>query len=401
MTAYIALSWWVLQKSGSALQFSMILAPVAAIQIFLPPLIAPLVDRYSRKAIMILCDVLRLFTSLSVFLMMHFDYFNISALVFISCLGAIFTAGFESSVAGLTKFLVSEKDLPSGMQTAQVFSGLKSFVNPAVSGTILGLYGPAMAVLFNIASYGFALLFNSLLELKGPILSKTSLTSKESFALWWKDLHAGFSSLFQAKVIFHALLLSATFQFMFSHLHVTLPVLILKERMLPAWNLGVVESALGIGAMVGAVTLGNGQKMLPGRLLWVVSFILAGASIFLLGFSKSLAIGVVVLFASMIFMSWLNIQFQTKISVAIPAQYVGRIFTFIGVFMSGTLPIGISMAGGLVEKYGASTVIASSGITAILLFPLIFLVPFLNTFLTKPNEELAGFIAEKYPQAFK
>lgn len=399
--AYISLSWWVLQKTGSGLQFAMLLAPVAAIQIFLQPLLGPLVDRYSRKYIMILSDIFRIITSAAAFTMIYLDYFNLSLLILVACLGAVFTAMFESSVAGLTRFIVKEEMVPSAIQVSQVISGLKAFVNPAISGATVGFFGPSVGTLLNLLTYLVALVCNMQLELPKLNFVEKAQTIRAGIKLWWNDLWIGFVSLTKAQVILRALILCGIFQFLFSHLAVTLPVLILKEQKFAPWYLGMIEASIGVGAILGALTAKWGHKLLPGKTLWVASFITAGCGVFFLGMGLGMVSSMACLITMMVVQTWLNIQFQTQVALAVPMEYQGRVFSFMGLITTGLMPLGFAFAGGLVERYSAGTVISLSGLISLSLFPIILFIPHLHEFLCRPQDEVQTFIKEKYPEAFR
>ncbi|MGE5087046.1 MAG: MFS transporter [Bacillota bacterium] len=399
-TAYLSLSWWVLQKTGSGLQFAMLLAPVAAIQIFLQPLLGPLIDRYSRKHIMIIADILRMLTSAAAFLMIYLDHFNLSWLIAIACLGAVFTAMFEASVAGLTRFIVKEEVVSSAFQVSQMVSGFKAFLNPALSGVLVSLLGPGFGTLFNLLTYGIALFCNIQLNLYHQKLISRTNSFCEGVSMWWSDLKNGFLSLAKVHVILGALLLSGLFQFLFSHLAVTLPVMILKEQHLAPWHLGLLEASIGVGAIIGALTARLGHRILPGRALWMASFIAAGLGVLLLGLGLSISSSIVGLILMMVVQTWLNIQFQTKVSLAIPPEYQGRVFSFMGLITTGLLPLGLAFAGGLAEKFSAATVISVSGVVCLALFPVVLLIPRLHDFLSSSHEDVQGFIKKTYPEAF-
>lgn len=400
--AYLSLSWWVLQKTGSGLQFAMLLAPVAAIQIFLQPLLGPVVDRYSRKKIMIAADIFRMMSSTAAFLMIYLNYFNLPLLIAIACFGAIFTAMFESSVAGLTRFLVKEDTIASAFQMNQMISGLKAFLNPAIAGVVVGFFGPGFGTLFNIVTYGVALICNIQLRLPQNIFKDKISTLNDGLNRWWQDLKNGFLSLVKVQVVFRALILSGLFQFLFSHLSVTLPVLILKERKLDPWHLGTLEASIGVGAILGALTATWGHKIFPGRLLWLASFIVAGSGVLFLGVVSSGSLASMgCLIAVMVVQTWLNIQFQTKVALAVPVEYQSRVFSFVGLITTGLLPLGFTLAGGLVEQFGAASVISTSGLICIALSPCVFLIPHLHDFLRRPQDEVQDFIKRSYPEAFQ
>ncbi|MBF0301043.1 MAG: MFS transporter [Oligoflexia bacterium] len=53
----LALSWWVLEKTGSTVAMSMILAASMITRIVLVPLLGPVADSFKRKNIMLISQI--------------------------------------------------------------------------------------------------------------------------------------------------------------------------------------------------------------------------------------------------------------------------------------------------------------------------------------------------------
>jgi MFS family permease len=69
----IALSWWILGKTGSAAKLASIMSPAMVVSIFLLPLLGPLGDRFPRKKLIVLGDAWRAVVSLALVAMAYCD----------------------------------------------------------------------------------------------------------------------------------------------------------------------------------------------------------------------------------------------------------------------------------------------------------------------------------------
>jgi DHA3 family macrolide efflux protein-like MFS transporter len=69
-------AWWVLDKTGSAVEMSSILAPARMARILLLPVCGSIADRYSRKTLLVVSDLWRFIFSALILAMAAAGYYN-------------------------------------------------------------------------------------------------------------------------------------------------------------------------------------------------------------------------------------------------------------------------------------------------------------------------------------
>lgn len=105
----IALAWWILDKTGSAIVMSSILAPAMLMRIFLMPLLGPIGDRVERKKLIIISDFWRGIFTFCLATLVILDIFNIPAVIALFVLNAFGTALFSASGGILAQIVTPDR----------------------------------------------------------------------------------------------------------------------------------------------------------------------------------------------------------------------------------------------------------------------------------------------------
>ena len=129
----IALSWWVLGKTGSAVSVSAVLAPAMAVRVLLLPLMEPLADRLPRKRLILIADLWRFACSLAIAILVRTDRFNTGWLAVLYALSAAGSALFAAASSAIVPQLVAREELQDAMRMTRAAD---SFAR--VAGGILG-----------------------------------------------------------------------------------------------------------------------------------------------------------------------------------------------------------------------------------------------------------------------
>lgn len=182
--AFVALTVDVWDRTDSGLWVAALLIadflPVIAIGI----LAGPLVDRLSRRRLMVAADLVRCL----VFLALPFAA-SPEQIVGLAAVAGFATGFFRPSVyAGLPN-LVDDSELPSANALVQSVEALTTIVGPLVGGVLVAASGPDGAYLINSATF----LFSAALLIRIP--ADLLQAARAATAGHWRDLVEGFSLL--------------------------------------------------------------------------------------------------------------------------------------------------------------------------------------------------------------
>jgi predicted MFS family arabinose efflux permease len=182
----------------------------------------------------------------------------------------------------------------------------------------------------------------------------------------WQHLLQGFRFSMNDRVIRSVLILLSMLSFFALQYTVFMPIFAQDVLHGGARELGLLMSASGIGAVLGALQFAARTKY-KGMLTWVGTMFLI-ASIGLIAFSQSrwFWISAIVLlifgFAATSQMAATNTTVQNRV----PDELRGRVMAVYATMFMGVQPIGSLVAGGLAKRFGAPATVAAFGTICLL-----------------------------------
>ncbi|HEX2978851.1 MAG TPA: MFS transporter, partial [Anaerolineaceae bacterium] len=253
----IALAWWVLEKTGSAAIMGAVL-----IFSFTPMLIfslvgGVLVDRFPRVRIMIASDLLR---GLAVGLVAALTFTQRLEIVHIYAVSVLFglvDAFFQPAYTAVLPEIAPREILPSANSLTSLSGQFASIVGPALGGALVGAGGTPIAFAVNAVSFLVsAACLAPLLRIPQPSHAGNERLNVAKEAMVGIKVVLGAPWLWVTILI--AALLNVTLSGPWS---VALPFLIKDTLQKDAGTLGLVSSALSVGAVLAAVWLGRYSRL--------------------------------------------------------------------------------------------------------------------------------------------
>jgi MFS family permease len=247
--AFIAIPWLILELTGSATSTGLIVGIAYLPVIIMAPLAGVLIDRWGRRQVSILSDILSA-TSVTLIPIFALTVGLTPALILLAAvLGAIFDpAGYTAR-----KTLIQPVSQMSGIRlerTNALHEALFSFgfsIGPALA-------AGGIAVLGTINTFWVIAVFALLAALSITILGAlpaSALPDDPPPAQWWRDAIAGFSAIRADK----AILVLTAFFVVVELVYMPSEVVILPAYFLEQNNplgMGLVISAMAIGGIIGA-----------------------------------------------------------------------------------------------------------------------------------------------------
>ena len=364
-----------LTRAISALSLSFSLPAV-----FLAPVVGSIVDRYSRRNVMLSANICGIVISLTITLGMLRGALSLPLLFMLVGLFSLGTAFHNAALDASTIMLVPKKQLPRAnglMQTTWALSAilapplatllvtLPALVQQGVSiGFLKGFgqleTGTPIALSFVILTLVLAVIPLPFLFVPSPARNRDKDTqpNKESM---FAELKVGFSFIWQRKPLLWLLALFALTNFAASPLEIFRPI-ILRFNLAENYTshgytfetaLALLGSLQGIGLLAGGVfvSVWGGLKSKPVYGV-LVPMILQGIVIAIFGLSSAfyLSAAMIVLLSASIPM--MNVHSQAIWQSQTPPELQGRVFAFRRVIAQFTGPMGTAFAGwagGIIE----------------------------------------------------
>jgi MFS family permease len=345
--------WWV-----SAL-FIVTFAPAVIVGL----VAGPLVDRLSRKKLIVAADVARI----GVFVALPFVG-SALAIVALAAVAGIANSFFRPAVLAGVPNLIDEDDLAHGTSLLQATDWAAATLGPILGGVIVSASGPDVVYWINAATF----LLSALLLLRIParlLQSEQAITRGH-----WRDLADGIGA-FRRSAAMLTVIVAFGFAMLATGL-INVSEIFLAERALHrgAFGYGLLWTATGIGLVVGSLVSGALLESRELTDIYPLAFLPWAAGIFAAAISQNIWVAAL----AMVVAGFGN-GLTFPMTVLIVQRYTedrlrGRAFTLI--ISAHNLLLGIAMvaAGALTEVAGprwtyvvAAALLGAGGFAALVL----------------------------------
>ncbi len=240
--AVIALSVDVFDRTGSGVWVAALLIADFLPAVAIGLLLGPLVDRLSRKRLLVGADLLRL----AAFVLLAFAVrpWQIVALAFVAGIATGFAR--PAVYAGLPN-LVDAETLPRANSLLRTAEQLTVTTGTLLGGVLVAAAGPDVAYGLNAAS--FAVSAALLVRIPGGLLQEGKVVSHGH----WRDIAEGFGAVRQSRALLTVLVTWNLVQLGIALVNVSEVVLAKVSFNAGDFGFGLMWTASGVGAAVGAM----------------------------------------------------------------------------------------------------------------------------------------------------
>ena len=349
MTAF-ALTLWLYEKTGSALQTAMLsicsYAPYVMVSIFA----GALSDRWDKKRVMLVCDTLAACSTLVVFALLRADLLVPGHLYLLNALNGLMNT-IQQPAGDVAMTLIIPK------KHYQKTSGMKSFsnslitiMNPVLATTLFSLFGINVVIAVDFCT--FAVAFVTLLfGIRIPKVQYADGEKKESLAA---SVKGGLIFLQETGLVFTLILFLAGVNLVASAFDAVLPAFILPAPQGGEIVLGLVTSTAGVAMLVGSVLVTFMKQ--PGdrvRVIYLTMLFSLSTENFLLAFTRTPALWCLGQVIGWLPVPVMSANLDVILRTSIPVEMQGRVYACRNTLQFFTIPVGFFLGGVLVDKVGS------------------------------------------------
>jgi DHA3 family macrolide efflux protein-like MFS transporter len=365
---YFALTWLVLDLTGSGAVLGSLLMASSLPGILLAPFAGVIIDIVNRKLIIVGADIIRGILILALALVYHSGQVTIPVLygatVLLSMCGVVFGPAISATIPNLVK----KEELVQANARDSFSMSATGILGPIVGAALLGAAG--YVSVFTITGISFILSGISEMFIRFPERERRApaaaasggparqfvIDFREGFAYIWSN--AGVRT-----IIMFALVLNFIGTPLFS---VVFPYFCKEVLQMEAAHYGLTQSSFPAGVMVGTLVVGIlAQKVGRHRLLsWAtigqgIMALLMSIIGFPIVFQHLSPLAILVSIAApMLFIGIFNVQVNVPLNVlmqeTVPDHYRGRVFGLVGSLVQMLVPISMALAGVLVDVIPAA-----------------------------------------------
>lgn len=343
LTAF-ALGVWVFQRTGSVTKFALISVAATLPTVLLSPLAGVLVDRWSRRRVMILADCGSAAGTLAVAILLALDRLEIWHIYVAMGVSAAAAAFQWPAYSAATTLLVPKRHLARAAGMVQFARAGSQIVAPLLAG-ILMVNMPIHGILWiDCGTFLFAV--GSLMAIRIPDPPRRSERAAERNV--WQEVRFAWEYLAQRAGLVRLLGFFTLTNFFGSQaLGLIVPLILAfnaPDRL--GFTLAVAASGMIAGSLV--ISIGGGPRR---KILGVVGGgSLLGLSLLLVGLKPSLTLIAAALFGFNFAIAVINSCSQAIWQRKLAPELQGRIFALRRMLATFTTPLGYLLAGPLADR---------------------------------------------------
>jgi len=356
----IALSWWVLEKTGSALAMGTVnivsMVPMLVFMLFG----GVLVDRLPRSWVMFSSDLLRGFLVAGVAVLAALNLLEVWHIFIISALFGIVSSFFEPAYIAVFPEIIQADTLAGANSLTTLSREFTGIIGPSLGALLVATGGTPLTFGLDAASF-----FISALALI-PLLKHDQVRALEPKQLQssniWADLLVGFKTVAASPWLWVTISVAALANMVEGGaISTSLPFLISDTWKMYVKSLGYVYSALSIGAVLCALIMGNARNLHKRGYIAYASWFSIGAMILLLGIQKNLWVSLAAAAMLGAAATSFGLIWTSSLQEIVPSDLLGRVSSidFLGSYT--LMPLGYALAGWATDKVGAPYVFIVAG----------------------------------------
>jgi len=346
----IAVLWWARQATGSDA-----VVVVVALATVLPTLAAApvagwLVDRYSRRGLMLAADVVRIGTSLALALAMWAGSLSTGMVIGVSIVAAAAAAVFDPALMSSVTLLVSSEHRVQANSMLGVSGALAGIVGPALGGLLIGLAGTGAALWFDAGTFMLSFLL--------VVVSRIPMPVADADAPRDGGIGAGLRLVRDHREVRDLVIVAAGLNLCVAPVGVLIVGLAAGPLGLGGGGFGLLEAAVPAGLVCGLLVaprlVGRSTTALMALLVTAVGIAIAGAvpiawwagiSFLMAGIGGGIA----------------NAILPTRFQESVDPTLQGRVFALVGALSQAGRPIGLLLAAPMVAIVGVRAGFAVCG----------------------------------------
>lgn len=349
----VVLVLWLKQITGSATLVGLLMMAYTIPAVVLGPLGGALADRYSRRMILLVGDVVRgavlLGTGLFLMWWPPSTTMVVASLFACAILGGAISAIWQPSGASIVPDLVPKESLSTTNSFIQGSFQLGTVGAQAFAGVLFRILGAPLLMVIDGISFLYAALSDALLRV--PAMAPKPAPSSGRFAALKADVMEGLRHIHSRpgmRVLFYTV---AFFQVLTISILVLFPFYVDEQlHARPQWY-GFLLAASGVGVALGYGLGGAAARLSPATTSRITQLFMSlwslGIIALALTTSSWIALGIVGVIGIM--NGFIGLRLLTVFQLVLPSEIRGRVFGLMMTVTQALLPFGMGLTGFIVD----------------------------------------------------
>jgi DHA3 family macrolide efflux protein-like MFS transporter len=354
------------------------------------------VDRWNRKAVMIVADSLIALATLALMILFAVGRESIWAVYVILLVRAAGSAFHSPAEQASVSLMVPKEHLARIAGLNRTLDGILSIVSPPLGALLISLLPIQGVLAIDVGTAIIAVSILAFVAIPQPprqLAQANGTAEKTSFK---QDFREGWVYIIKWPGLFGVVLIAMAINFVLTPAFSLIPLVVTGEYHGNAYQLGLVDSLFGIGIILGGLVLGAWGGFKKRILTCLLGVIGMGAGIIVFGVFPAGwfygALGGIFLVGFMNVLA--NGPLDAILQSAVEPDMQGRVFSLLGAGASAMAPLSLLVAGPVSDWLGVRTWYLVGGSVCILLALAGLFVPAIMNIETNQQKSLLATRAE-------
>jgi DHA3 family macrolide efflux protein-like MFS transporter len=356
--AMFALIWWLTATTGSATVLALATLFATLPLVFLGPVAGVLIDRWNRRAVMIVSDGLIAILSLWIAVLFWTGAIQVWHVYLLMLAREIGGAFHWPAMQATTSLMVPKQHLARVNGVNQALNGGLNIVGPAVGALLLSVTTLGNIMLLDVITALLAIV--PLLFVAVPQPPRAEQAQGGSL---WSELREGARYVLGWRGLLILTGVAMLFKIALTPAFSLLPILVTQHFGGAAGELAGMESAYGIGVIAGGLLLGVWGGFRRRILTTMLGLAIAGLTILLLGLLPAGQLGAAlgIILVCGVALALTDGPLFAVLQSTIAPEMQGRVLMLFASLVTLTSPIGLLIAGPITDAIGVQVWYLTAG----------------------------------------
>ncbi len=343
-----AFVWFLTQKTGSATVLAIGSLMSMLPNVIISPFAGTLVDRWNRKVVMIVFDSITALFTLLLAVLFIFDFAQIWHIYIVMFIRSTCGQFQWAAMTASTSLMVPKQQLSRVAGANQTLNGLMNIIAPALGAFFIQILPMQGILMIDVSTALLAVIPLLFFKIPQPVRNGSALSPgiKRKTSVW-QDLAEGWKYVVGWPALMGIILLAMLVNFLINPAFSLLPLVVTEHFGKGAYELGLIDSAFGIGVILGGLVLSAWGGFKNRLLTSLVALVFAGSATLMIGLAPANMYLMAV--AGMALFGFLNPMINGPIFAVMQAkvepEIQGRVFSFLTAGAGFASPLGLAIAG--------------------------------------------------------